>query len=31
MARLPNPGGDTDNWGTILNEFLQMSHLPDGV
>ena len=25
MARLPTPGGDTDNWGNILNTFLEVS------
>src|SRR5689334_280864 len=30
MARLPNPGGDDGTWGDILNEFLQVSHNPDG-
>lgn len=26
MARLPNPGGDEGNWGTILNDYLNTSH-----
>ena len=30
MPRLPQPGGDTDNWGTVLNEYLQVSHKLDG-
>lgn len=30
MARLPVPGGDKGNWGTILNEFLSQVHQPDG-
>lgn len=30
-ARLPAPGGDTNNWGTILNDFLGVSHNPDGT
>jgi hypothetical protein len=25
MSRLPTPGGDDDNWGTILNDYLQQS------
>lgn len=29
-ARLPNPGGDDNTWGNILNGFLQVSHNPDG-
>lgn len=31
MARLPVPGGDDDNWGFILNDFLQAGHLSDGL
>lgn len=31
MARLPTPGGDNDNWGTILNEFLEIEHNSDGT
>lgn len=30
MARLPQPGGDAGNWGTILNEYLSQSHTVDG-
>ena len=30
MARLPQPGGDSGNWGTILNEYLSQSHMQDG-
>lgn len=30
MARLPNPGGDSDNWGSLLNTFLLVSHNNDG-
>lgn len=30
MARLPIPGGDREAWGTILNDFLSISHNPDG-
>lgn len=31
MARLPTPGGDDGNWGTILNEFLEVEHSGEGV
>lgn len=31
MARLPNPGSDDGTWGTILNEFLEVSHDTDGT
>jgi hypothetical protein len=30
MARLPQPGADTDTWGDILNDFLGQAHNPDG-
>lgn len=30
MSRLPNVGGDTGNWGTILNDFLLQSHTSGG-
>lgn len=30
MARLPIVGGDPGNWGTILNEFLEVSHDTEG-
>lgn len=30
MARLPTPGGDDGNWGTILNEYLEAEHKADG-
>lgn len=30
MARLPVPGGDTGQWGDILNEYLAASHASDG-
>lgn len=30
MARLPQPGGDQGNWGTILNDFLTQSLDADG-
>ena len=31
MARLPNVGGDTGNWGSILNEYLSVSLNSDGT
>jgi hypothetical protein len=31
MARLPTVGGDAGNWGTILNEYLTVSHNADGT
>ena len=31
MARLPQPGGDDGNWGTILNDFLGQVHNTDGT
>jgi hypothetical protein len=30
MARLPTVGGDSGNWGTVLNEFLAVAHNADG-
>lgn len=30
-ARLPVPGNDDGTWGTILNQFLQVSHNGDGT
>jgi hypothetical protein len=30
MPRLPTPGLDVDNWGTLLNEYLLTSHREDG-
>jgi len=30
MPRLPQPGGDSDNWGEILNAFLSIAHASDG-
>ncbi|MEO5949834.1 MAG: hypothetical protein ABIQ04_00125 [Candidatus Saccharimonadales bacterium] len=30
-ARLPTPGQDSGTWGTILNDFLDVSHNPDGT
>lgn len=31
MTRLPQVGGDEGNWGTILNDFLSVSHNEDGT
>lgn len=31
MARLPAPGGDADQWGIILNDFLLQDHNADGT
>lgn len=31
MARLPQPGGDSGNWGTILNDYLSQAHKSDGA
>lgn len=31
MARLPNPGGDADTWGAILNDFLSVEHTTSGA
>lgn len=31
MARLPTPGGDDGNWGTVLNGFLEVEHNADGT
>lgn len=31
MARLPTPGGDDGNWGSILNTFLEVEHNADGT
>lgn len=31
MARLPQPGGDSGNWGTILNDYLSQAHKADGT
>ncbi len=31
MTRLPIPGSDSGNWGTILNDFLDVAHNNDGT
>lgn len=31
MARLPNPGSDDGNWGSILNDYLLVSHNAAGA
>lgn len=31
MARLPIPGGDSGDWGTILNDYLSVAHNADGT
>lgn len=31
MARLPKVGGDIGDWGTVLNQFLRVSHNSDGT
>ena len=31
MARLPQPGGDSGNWGQILNDFILQTHTTDGA
>jgi hypothetical protein len=30
-ARLPSPGSDSNNWGTLLNDYLQQSLAADGT
>ncbi len=30
MARLPIPGKDVGTWGNLLNDYLSVSHNPDG-
>lgn len=30
MARLPQPGGDSGQWGALLNDFLTVEHNTDG-
>lgn len=31
VSRLPTPGGDTNTWGNILNDYLSQSHNADGT
>ncbi len=31
MARLPEPGGDSGQWGEVLNDYLTVSHNTDGT
>jgi hypothetical protein len=31
MARLPTPGSDENTWGTVLNDYLAISHDSDGT
>jgi hypothetical protein len=31
MTRLPTPGADSGNWGSILNDFLDRAHNSDGT
>lgn len=31
MVRLPQPGSDAGNWGSILNDFLSQTHAADGT
>ncbi|MDB5184446.1 MAG: hypothetical protein JWN38_254 [Candidatus Saccharibacteria bacterium] len=31
MSRLPTPGADSNNWGTLLNDYLQQAHNADGT
>ena len=31
MSRLPTVGGDSGNWGTVLNDYLQVEHNADGT
>lgn len=31
MTRLPVPGGDSGNWGQILNEYLSVAHTANGT
>ena len=31
MSRLPTPGGDNNNWGTLLNDYVQQSLAADGT
>lgn len=31
MAQLPSPGGNANNWGTMLNDYLQQALAADGT
>ena len=31
MSRLPTPGGDNDDWGTVLNDYLQQTLTSSGT
>lgn len=31
MSRLPSPGSDANNWGSILNDYLQQALASDGT
>jgi hypothetical protein len=31
MSRLPTPDGDNNIWGTVLNDYLSVSHNSDGT
>lgn len=31
MSRLPTVGGDDGDWGTVLNDYLQVEHAADGT
>ncbi|HEY5695513.1 MAG TPA: hypothetical protein VIQ80_01630 [Candidatus Saccharimonadales bacterium] len=31
MSRLPTPGGDSNTWGGVLNDYLLVSHNADGT
>jgi hypothetical protein len=31
MSRLPTPGSDANNWGSLLNDYVQQAHASDGT
>jgi len=31
MSRLPSIGGDNNDWGNVLNDYLSVSHNADGT